>query len=977
MSLTAIQSRIIHYWIAVVCLAFTAALHAQAPKLLWTADLGHRIQSSPALGADGNIYIGTDDGFIHAIKPDGSIAWTSRSEAAVVSTPAVDTQGTVYFGSMDKLFYAVNPDGRGKWFTSLRAEIASSPAITAEGDVIVATTQGAVVCYNAAGNERWRYAINEPIVSSPAIGAERMIYFGGQDGNLYALRLNGALFWQQSLGERINASPAVGPDGNIYIATVTGKVAAISPLGKILWEKNLNSPVRSSPALTSDGHILIGTDEGKLFSLQPDGVIGWTFEIPGVDVSIRSTPAVTQNGVILFGSYNGNLYGVSAAKGQLLWTQKTGDKISASPLVLPNGTIVIGSWDGKVYAYAGTSDLATDTWSSFRGNPQRTGLAVLSNAPAALKLALTPAEKILLSPATVAVQVEPQGVIETPTAVRLLVNGKQYSQLTAAPFTWTWVETNVGVFNIVAEAVFPSRPVLLSTTQTVAVQAMSSDTIKPKLEIKAPDSNPRVMIPQLTLSGTAEDNMGVSRVEYQLNKGVWQAANGTTNWTAPVALVAGENDVIVRAVDAVGNTSAEEKRTFRRIVMATPAVDIIGEGSVKPDLRKGELEVGNTYTATAEPTEGWLFIGWSGSVTNTSTKLSFTLQTNTVLRAEFKPNPFKIIAGDFHGLIFQTNAVTAGHAGHFTLTTSEKGAFKVRLILSGVMHNLSGQFDADGLASAVILDERQQALSIRFNLNWRNTPNLITGNLTTESGMAEVLGDRLAFNGKDRRTPYAGNYTVSLSSPTNAGNPSGNGYALVQVAEDGRIQMKGLLSDGTAIEQTTYISPEGLWPFYLAPYGSRSLLTGWLRFGSESFADLHGNLQWIRPSVAGTNAFAPGWQRSLTVIGSKYIPPARKQTVFGWKDGLVGLKGEGLPDLIVFKLQFKDNNDIILNGVTADIMNLKVSADTGHFTGQFVHPDFDKPVPMEGVMLQKQNHGMGFFLTPKAGGSVFISPSSP
>jgi len=964
------------HWIICLSLLATLSLTAQSPKLLWQTDLGHRIQSSPALGIDGTIYMGTDDGFIHALKPDGSLAWTSRSEAAVVSTPAVDWQGHVYYGSMDKLLYAVNPDGLGKWFTSLRAEVASSAALNDEGDLIVATTQGEMICVNASGNERWRFIINTPIVSSPAIGAEGIIYFGGQDGNLYALRRNGSLFWQQNLGDRINASPAIGPDGKVYIATVTGKVVATSPAGVILWETNLSSPVRSSPVLTAEGRVILGTDDGKLICLAPTGEVLWTFQVTGSDPAIRSTPAVTQDGTILFGSYDGRLYAVSVGTGKLLWSQDTGDKISASPLVLPNGTIVIGSWNGKAYAYAGTSGLVTNTWSSFRGNARRTGLATLSNPPAELRLTLTPSVSILPAGSSLDVQAETLGAIETPVSLRLLVNGKQFSRLTAAPFHWTWQETNAGSYHIVAEALFPTRSTLLSATQTITLQplSMTTDTVKPKLEIKAPDSNSRVLIPQLTLTGTAEDNIGLVRVEYKLGSEDWQTAIGTKQWSAPISLAPGENNVLVRAVDVAGNFSAEEKRVFRRIVMTPVTLVTTGEGKVTPDLRREQLEVGNTYTISAEPAEGWLFTGWTGSVTNQSAKLSFTMQTNMTLRAQFKPNPFKVIAGDFHGLIFQTNATTAAHSGYFTLTTSEKGAFKVRLILGGVTHNLSGQFDADGRASAVILDERQQALSILFNLNWRSTPDLISGTLYTEGGTAEVLGDRLAFDGKAKRTPYAGTYTVSLSPPENINGPAGSGYALLQVAADGRIQMKGRLNDGTAIEQTTYISPEGLWPLYLAPHGNRGLLTGWLRFGNESFADLHGSLRWIRPSTTGTNAFALGVQQTLTAIGSRYVPPTRKQQVLTWSDGLLGLQGGGLPELIVFNLQFKGKNDIVLPGIKPEIINLKLAADTGLLTGQFIHPDAEKPVLMEGVILQKQNHGIGFFLTPVTSGRIFLGP---
>jgi hypothetical protein len=761
------------------------------------------------------------------------------------------------------------------------------------------------------------------------------------------------------------------------VANVAGKVFAFSPTGSLLWEKSLGSPVRSSAVLTPDDKLLIGTDDGKLIALKRNGEIAWSHVVAGSAAAIRSTPSIAQDGTIYFGSYDGFLYALSG-EGKQLWSLKTQDKISGSPLILTNGTVVIGSWDGKLYALAGTSGPATNTWSAFRGNAQRTGRAVISARTSELQLSLNPSGGSVPAPATVGISAEVIGVVDSPLAMRLLVNGRQYGRLSAPPFGWTWTETNAGTYQLVAEASFPARSPLLSATQTVVLQPMSvsSDKVKPKLEIKAPGNNLRIDIPRVVLTGTAEDNLGLSRVEYQINGGLWQPATGSTNWTAVVSLTGGENNVLVRAVDLSGNHSAEEKRTFRRVVMAPVVIEISGEGSVKPDLRKEELEAGNTYTITAEPAAGWVFAGWSGVPSGSAAKLSFTMQTNLALRAEFKPNPFKIIEGEFNGLIFQTNAVRPEYSGSFTLSTSARGAFKVRVQLGGKTHDLSGQFDADGQASAVLLDEQNQALGIKFNLNWRETPDIVSGSLFTELGTAEVLGDRQSFDGRERRTSFAGNYTMSFSLPATVVAPIGNAYALVQVAEDGRIQMKGRLGDGTPVEQTTYVSAAGVWPFYLSPHGKGSALIGWLRFANESFGDVHGRLNWIRPASHGTNAASMGWQHTLSTMGSRFTPPARKQRLLNWPGGLLGVDSGGLPEMQVFQLIIQDNNEVLFPGLKPEIVNLKISPDTGFFSGQFAYPGLEKPVPLEGVVLQKQNYGAGFFLTPASAGRVFVGPSN-
>jgi hypothetical protein len=44
------------------------------------------------------------------------------------------------------------------------------------------------------------------------------------------------------------------------------------------------------------------------------------------------------------------------------------------------------------------------------------------------------------------------------------------------------------------------------------------------------------------------------------------------------------------------------------------------------------------------------------------------------------------------------------------------------------------------------------------------------------------------------------------------------------------------------------------------------------------------------------------------------------------------------------------------------------------FTGSFVNPESAKTVPINGVVLQKQNTGAGFFLSTNLSGQVFFNP---
>src|SRR3569623_2242415 len=98
--------------LALVLLCVQASLHlpgfAQEPGTkLWEFSTGGAISSSPAIGSDGTIYIGSNDGFLYALREDGSKKWSFRTGNWGYSSPAIGQDGTVYVGSNDGFFYAV------------------------------------------------------------------------------------------------------------------------------------------------------------------------------------------------------------------------------------------------------------------------------------------------------------------------------------------------------------------------------------------------------------------------------------------------------------------------------------------------------------------------------------------------------------------------------------------------------------------------------------------------------------------------------------------------------------------------------------------------------------------------------------------------------------------------------------------------------------------------------------------------------
>ena len=70
------------------------------------------MDSTPAIGPDGTVYVGSWDNKLYAINPtDGTKLWDFNTSSNVTASPAIGSDGRIYFGSKDYFFYALNSSG--------------------------------------------------------------------------------------------------------------------------------------------------------------------------------------------------------------------------------------------------------------------------------------------------------------------------------------------------------------------------------------------------------------------------------------------------------------------------------------------------------------------------------------------------------------------------------------------------------------------------------------------------------------------------------------------------------------------------------------------------------------------------------------------------------------------------------------------------------------------------------------------------
>jgi outer membrane protein assembly factor BamB len=312
----------------------------------------------------------------------GERPWALRTGRGIFSTPVIGGDGTVYVGSGDTYFYAIRPDGRLRWRVKTGGIIDAAGALSAYdprvGSAPLTFGSGDQRLYHVStprtGRPRilWKFRPTVPPVKGQrvdwwegnvAVGPGGNLYAGNTGGTAYALRPDSRRMWTFTAGNSIWTTPAFAADGSSYWGSLDFNIYHLDRQGRRLWHTFTPGYVISSPAIGSDGTVYVGSFDSKLYSLNPaTGTPHWTFETTD---HIYSSPALGQDraghtDAIYVASADGSVYSLSPG-GRLRWRYDTGDAIRSSPVLgaAPTGAhreiLYVGSSNGKLYALdAGT-----------------------------------------------------------------------------------------------------------------------------------------------------------------------------------------------------------------------------------------------------------------------------------------------------------------------------------------------------------------------------------------------------------------------------------------------------------------------------------------------------------------------------------------------------------------------------------------------------------------------------------------------
>jgi hypothetical protein len=332
-----------------------------------------------------------------------------------------------------------------------------------------------------------------------------------------------------------------------------------------------------------------------------------------------------------------------------------------------------------------------------------------------------------------------------------------------------------------------------------------------------------------------------------------------------------------------------------------------------------------------------------------------------VVAANFVPNPFTPLVGTYEGLIYDTNGPAPQSSGFFNAKLTSAGSFSAKITLGGQNLSLSGQFSAGGSFSNGIVRKGASPLSAQLNLDIAS--GTITGLIGDGTGFTELAANRAVTSAG----ATAGKYTLLIPGGSNGvAQPGGDSYATIVVSSTGAISLKGVLADGTKVAQKANLLTTGQWPFYVPLYSGHGSVLSWMTFSNGV---INGTVDWFKPVGSG-GLYPAGFTNITEAVGSSYVF-TKGVPVLNFSTGVLEVSNGNLSNTFIEGLALDSASKVTSTNST---LKMTITTSTGLFKGTVADPFSGKTISFNGVVLQEQNTGGGFFTGTTQTGRVTVGP---
>ncbi|MGH7496820.1 MAG: choice-of-anchor D domain-containing protein [bacterium] len=350
---------------------FDAGLNGRAsvngpilPELQWTVQIGAEKIESPVVAADGSIvFISRGDEFVYALNPDGSLKWKfalarrgGGGNETFSAPPAIGKDGNIYVGTQQGSFFSIDLNGGLRWRAAVGGFVSCAANVDGDGNLYVPVDDGRLYVFKPNGDLLCTANFDgvKP-GNTPALGANGRVYApAGNNVYIFDSACNTIAKWSHpALGEV--AWVVLNSNGSTLYAgsrTNAAVVAFNASSGQAAWvhtyDQSFGPP--SPAAIGPDGSIYFASfDRGMLQALTPSGRprTGWPFDLGSSHY--KTMPVVDRQGNLFIVNERPD-FGLVAltANGEMLWRMPE-VQCKYSIAFGPNGTLYIPSLK-KIYA---------------------------------------------------------------------------------------------------------------------------------------------------------------------------------------------------------------------------------------------------------------------------------------------------------------------------------------------------------------------------------------------------------------------------------------------------------------------------------------------------------------------------------------------------------------------------------------------------------------------------------------------------
>jgi outer membrane protein assembly factor BamB len=232
----------------------------------WKLPVQDLVDASATLGPDGRVYLVANGAY--AVDLLGRLQWHRPTAGHVRTAPAIHPAPLVIIGTTEGTLIALRPDGKTAWEVALGGAIEGAASVDDDGRIYVGTGRGEIVQLDESGAVKWRFKTGDEVRGTPAVARDGTIIVGSYDRQVYAIKPNGSLRWKVATGGRVRASARIDADGRIYVGSQDNFLYCIDPNGAVLWRHNVGQDVDSTVEIGTDGTLYFGSDDGGVHALR-------------------------------------------------------------------------------------------------------------------------------------------------------------------------------------------------------------------------------------------------------------------------------------------------------------------------------------------------------------------------------------------------------------------------------------------------------------------------------------------------------------------------------------------------------------------------------------------------------------------------------------------------------------------------------------------------------------------------------------